>query len=277
MNIEPLSDFSKLCIHTITTKPWSIDEIADNFSREGIGAISVWRDSFEGKTPKRTGELLRNHGLEIVSYCRGGFFAHSDVAKRQSARDENKKTIDEAFDLGAPLIVLVCGAVSGQPLSESRKQIHDGIESILNYTEAAKVKLAIEPLHPMFADDRSAINTLGQANDMAEAINSPWVGVAVDVYHLWWDPDLEREIARCGKNDNLFAFHICDWKTPTETLLLDRGLMGEGCIPVPQIRSWVEEAGFAGYHEVEIFSKKYWAGDQSEYLKKIKEAYLKSS
>ena len=277
MNIEPLTDFTKLCIHTITTKPWSIMEIAENFSREKVPAISVWRDSFEGHTPKRTGDILRNHGLEIVSYCRGGFFTHMDATKRQSARDENKKTIDEASELGAPLLILVCGAVPGQPLTESRQQIQDGIESILNYAEASNVKLAIEPIHPMFADDRSAINTLKQANDLAEAIDSPLVGVAVDVYHLWWDPDLESEIARCGGKGNLFAFHICDWKTPTETLLLDRGLMGEGCIPVRQIRGWVEAGGFTGFHEVEIFSKNYWAGDQSEFLNKIKEAYLKSS
>jgi sugar phosphate isomerase/epimerase len=135
------------------------------------------------------------------------------------------------------------------------------------------VKLSIEPLHPMYADTRSAINTLGQANDMAEALNSPWVGVAVDVYHLWWDPDLEQEINRCGKHGNLLAFHICDWNVPTTDLLLDRGLMGEGCIRLPAIRGWVEETGFKGFYEVEIFSNKFWKEDQSEFLKKIIKAY----
>ena len=125
---------------------------------------------------------------------------------------------------------------------------------LLPEAKAAGVKLAIEPLHPMYADTRSAINTLAQANDMAEALNSPWVGVAVDVYHLWWDPALENEIERCGRNNNLLAFHICDWKSPTIDMLNDRGLMGEGCIPIRKIRSWVEEAGFNGFIEVEIFS-----------------------
>ena len=125
----------------------------------------------------------------------------------------------------------------------------------------------------MYADARSAINTLSQANAMAEALDSRWLGVVVDVYHLWWDPDLEREIHRCGEAGNLFAFHVCDWKTPTEDLLLDRGLMGEGCIDISKIRGWVERAGFSGFNEVEIFSERYWSGDQSEFLNKIVEAY----
>jgi sugar phosphate isomerase/epimerase len=127
----------------------------------------------------------------------------------------------------------------------------------------------------MYAGDRSAINTLKQANDLAELINSDWVGVAVDVYHLWWDDTLQSEIKRCAKNNHLFAFHVCDWNVPTIDFLNDRGLMGDGCINVPEIRGWVEEAGFSGYNEVEIFSDKYWATDQHEYLEKIKEAYLK--
>jgi sugar phosphate isomerase/epimerase len=126
----------------------------------------------------------------------------------------------------------------------------------------------------MYAGDRSAINTLKQANDMAELINSEWVGVAVDVYHLWWDETLQSEIKRCGENNHLFAFHVCDWNVPTIDFLNDRGLMGDGCINVPEIRGWVEETGFSGYNEVEIFSDKYWATDQFEYLEKIKKAYL---
>ena len=171
------------------------------------------------------------------------------------------------------MIVLVCGADPSQSLEESRKQIHDGIAAVISDASAAGVKLAIEPLHPMYADTRSAINTLTQANDMAEALHSPWVGVAVDVYHLWWDPQLEQEIKRCGQNKNLLAFHICDWKTPTTDLLFDRGLMGEGCIPVKEIRSWVEATGFNGFNEVEIFSNTFWKEDQSQFLKKIVKAY----
>lgn len=277
MSAKPLSDLSRCCIHTITTKPWPIEEAAQHFAKVGIGGITVWRDALSGRDIKQTGQFLRNLNLNVVSLCRGGFFPHVEAAGRQLAIDDNKRAVDEAFALGAPHVVLVCGAVPGQPLTESRKQIQDGIAAVLPHAEAAGVKLAIEPLHPMYADSRSAINTLSQANDMAEALNSPWVGVAIDVYHLWWDPMLEREIARCGKNGNLFAFHICDWKTPTTDFLNDRGLMGEGCINVRQIRGWVESTGFAGFNEVEIFSTRYWSEDQAVFLEKIKQGYIYNS
>lgn len=277
MSAKPITDLSRLCIHTITTKPWKIEEAAEKFASAGVRGITVWRDALEGRDVKTTGQRLREHGLEIVSLCRGGFFPSVDAAKRKAAIDDNRKAIDEAFALGAGMVVLVCGAEPRQPLHDSRAQIREGIEAVLPHAMDARVKLAIEPLHPMYADTRSAINTLGQANDMAEAIGSQWVGVAVDVYHLWWDPALEEEIARCGRNNNLFAFHICDWNVPTTDMLNDRGLMGEGCIPVKKIRGWVEDAGFDGFNEVEIFSNKFWSGDQSVFLDKIIHAYKEHS
>lgn len=273
MNQFPVADLSRLCLHTITTKPWSIEEAAINFTKSGVKGITVWRDALINRDIKETGNMLRGHGLEIVSLCRGGFFPSRDPGKRRVAIDENKKTIDEAATLGTDKIVLVCGADPSQSLEDSRKQIHDGIAAIIPEAMAAGVRLAIEPLHPMYADTRSAINTIAQANDMAEALKSPWVGVAVDVYHLWWDPALESEIKRCGRNNNLLAFHICDWKSPTTDMLNDRGIMGEGCIPVRKIRSWVEEAGFMGFIEVEIFSNEYWKMDQTEFLGRIVKAY----
>lgn len=277
MNIQPITDLSKLCIHTITTKPWDIETAAKNFSAAGVKGITVWRDALAGRNIKKTGDILRGYDLSIVSLCRGGFFPSIDKTKRQAAIDDNRKAIEEAYELGTKLIVLVCGADPSQPLTESRKQIQDGIEMLIPEAAAAGVQLAIEPLHPMYADTRSAINTLAQANDMTEAINSPWVGVAVDVYHLWWDQNLENEIKRCGKNNALLAFHICDWKSPTVDMLNDRGLMGEGCIPIQQIRSWVEATGFNGFNEVEIFSTEYWKQDQSVFLDKIIEAYKEHS
>ncbi|MEO6455178.1 MAG: sugar phosphate isomerase/epimerase family protein [Ginsengibacter sp.] len=273
MNTEEHTDLSRLCIHTITTKPWQIEEAAKNFAAAGVKGITVWRDALEGRNIKHTGDMLRENDLSVVSLCRGGFFPHKDTGKRLYAIDDNRRAIEEAAELGTSMLVLVCGADPFQSLEESRKQIRDGIAAIIPEASAAGVKVTIEPLHPMYADTRSAINTLAQANDMAEELNSPWVGIAVDVYHLWWDPSLEKEIKRCGKNGNLAAFHICDWKVPTTDMLLDRGLMGEGCIPVKQIRSWVEAAGFTGFNEVEIFSNAYWREDQSEFLKKIINAY----
>ena len=172
--------------------------------------------------------------------------------------------------------------VSGE--ASFRAKYHGETSKVLSVSTAYQAKasnawrlrrfqLAIEPLHPMYAGDRSAVNTLSQANAMAETLDSDWVGVAVDVYHLWWDPDLEKEIARCGAGGNLLAFHICDWKTPTNDLLLDRGLMGEGCIPLRKIREWVDATGFDGPLEVEIFSSTYWEQDQRDYLKRILAAY----
>jgi sugar phosphate isomerase/epimerase len=185
--------------------------------------------------------------------------------------------IGQAAAIGAPLVVLVCGADGGQSLEASREQIKEGIIKVLPAAKAAGVKLAIEPLHPMYAGDRSAINTLEQANNMAADINNDFVGVAVDVYHLWWDPNLQFEIKRCAGNRHLFAFHICDWKVPTNDFLLDRGLMGEGCINIKQVRGWVEDVGFTGFNEVEIFSSIYWAQNQDEYLQKVIHAYLHHS
>lgn len=270
---SPLPDLSRLCVHTITTKPWNLETAAAKFSAAGVKGITVWRDTLAGRDIKQTGQMLRDRGLSIVSLCRGGFFPAASAADRAKALDDNRRAIAEAQALGAPLIVLVCGAVPGQPLTESRRQIQDGIAALLPDCAAAGVKLAIEPLHPMYADSRSAVNTLGQANDMVEALGSPWVGVAADVYHLWWDPALEQEIARCGRLNALFAYHVCDWRTPTVDLLNDRGLMGEGCIPLRQIRAWVEAAGFKGFNEVEVFSTRLWAMDQDDYLKKIIQAY----
>ena len=277
MSASPLKDFSKLCVHTITTKPWKIEEAAMQFSGRGVGGITVWRDTLQGLDIQKTGRMLRDNNLEIVSLCRGGFFPHGDAAGRNLAIQDNMKAIDEAAALGAPHVVLVCGSVPGQPLTESRKQIRDGIYAVLDHAAAAGVKLAIEPLHPMYADNRSAVNTLAQANDIAEEIDSPLLGIAVDVYHLWWDPELEQQIIRCGKNNHLFAFHICDWKTPTMDFLNDRGLMGEGCIDIKKIRGWVENTGFNGFNEVEVFSNKYWSEDQVGFLEKIKNAYLNHS
>jgi sugar phosphate isomerase/epimerase len=277
MNPKELTDLSRLCIHSITLKPWNIEEAAKKFSAAGVKGITVWRDTLEGRNIKQTGKMLRDHDLTIVSLCRGGFFPAKDSGKRKLAIDDNKKAINEAAELGTSMIVLVCGAEPAQPLEESRKQIRDGIAAILPEATAAGVRLAIEPLHPMYADTRSAINTLAQANDLAEALNSPLVGVAIDVYHLWWDPMLEKEIKRSGANGNLMAFHICDWKVPTSDLLLDRALMGEGCIDVKQVRSWVEAAGFTGFNEVEIFSTAYWKENQAEFLKKIIVAYQEHS
>jgi len=269
-----IKDFSKLCVHTLTTKPWNIEQCVKNYSAAGIHGITVWRNVLENKNLAEVKTLLDDYEMTVVSVARGGFFPSVEKEKREAAIQDNLFAIEQAAAIGAPSIVLVCGADGSQSLEKSREQIAEGIIKLIPAAKSAGVKLSIEPLHPMYAGDRSAINTLKQANDMAEMINSEWVGIAVDVYHLWWDETLQSEIKRCATNNHLFAFHVCDWNVPTTDFLNDRGLMGDGCINVPEIRGWVEAAGFSGYNEVEIFSDKYWATNQNEYLEMIKEAYL---
>ena len=243
------------------------------YAAAGIRWISVWREALEGRKHAAVSRLLENEGLKVASLVRGGFFASVDAAKRRAAIQENQRALEEAAGINAPLLVLVCGADPAQPLEVSRDQIREGIEALLPMAGELGVKLGIEPLHPMYADTRSALNTLKQANDMVELIGSEQAGVVVDVYHLWWDPDLETEIRRCGESGRLFAFHICDWKLPTQDMLNDREIMGRGCIPVAGIREWVQQTGFQGPVEVEIFSNHHWSRNQDEYLGEIIEAY----
>ena len=259
-----------LSIHTITNKPWSIDECIRHYAAAGVEGITLWRYNFEGTTPQVVGRKINEAGLTCTGLARGGFFPARSAADRQLAIDDNLRAIDEAAGAGAPVLVLVCGAIPCMPMTESRQWITEGIAACVDHARAAGVKLAIEPLHPMYAADRSAIVTTGQANDVCDALGSvPEVGIALDVYHTWWDAALETEIARAGSAGRLFSFHICDWLPATADLLNDRGLMGEGCIDIPLIRSWVKRAGFHGPDEVEIFSHRWWAADQGEYLERI--------
>ena len=270
--MAPLTDYSRLAIHTITTKPLSLAESVQAYEAADVPGITVWRDHLEATGLAESAKILQDSSLEIVSLCRGGFFPVFEAADRQAAIDDNRRAIEQASAIGAPLIVLVCGAVPGMPLSEARKQIQEGLEAILPEAKAAGVRLAIEPLHPMYADTRSAINSLETALKFVDSLDSDSVGVVVDVYHLWWDSKLEASIELAG--ESIFSFHINDWRSPTRDIVNDRALMGDGCIDIPKIRGWVEEAGFNGPIEVEIFSDEYWASDQLKYIQQIKEAYL---
>jgi len=267
---------NRLCIHTVTTKPLGLEQCLAAFPKRGVSGITIWRQSLEGHDLATVKRQTNDAGLEVVSLCRGGFFPATTNAGRQAAIDDNLTAIEQAHSIGAPLIVLVCGAVPGQSLAESRKQITNGIAAVLPAAENAGVKLAIEPLHPMYADDRSAVNTMRQAHEICDTLGSPSsLGIAIDVYHVWWDPELKTQIELAGRTGRLHAFHICDWKTPTTDLLNDRGLMGEGCINIREISDWVDATGFAGYREVEIFSNKWWATDQNKFLDEISTSYAK--
>ena len=204
-------------------------------------------------------------------------FPASSAQGRQQALDDNRRAVDEAKTLEAPCLVLVVGglpgALTGRPESKdiaaARRDVHDGIAATLAYARSVGMPLAIEPLHPMYAADRACVNTLEQALDLCDALDpsaSGALGVAVDLYHVWWDPKLEAQIARAGKA-RLLAFHVCDWLVPTRDLLTDRGMMGDGIIDIPRVRGWVEAGGFDGYSEVEIFSaENWWKRDGDEVL-----------
>jgi sugar phosphate isomerase/epimerase len=271
--VLPPPDPARLGVHTITTRPWSLAQALGPYAAAGVKHVTVWKDALAGWTPQRARAAIRDAGLATAAYCRGGFFPARDEAGRRAAIDDNLRLIDEAADLGAPLLVLVCGAVPGLPLPEARRQITGGIAALLPHASASGVKLGIEPLHPMYADDRSAINTVAQALAICDELRSSWVGVVVDVYHVWWDLDLDAQIARAGRDNRLFAFHACDWRTPTTDLLQDRGLPGEGCIPVRRIRAGMDRAGFAGPIEIEVFSRRHWERDQHELLRDLVTAY----
>ncbi len=261
------ADHRWLSINTATVRQqqgrdWPLVDILDACAARGIRAVSPWRDQVAAAGLQATARTLRAHGLELSGYCRGGMFTDGNAA------DENLRALDEACELGAPCVVLVVGGLPGalagraahKDIAAARATVTEGIARLLDAARERRMPLAIEPLHPMYAADRACINTLAQALDVCDALDPQHtgaLGVAVDVYHVWWDPQLEAQIARAGRN-RLLAFHVCDWLVPTRELLTDRGMMGDGVIDIPRIRGWVEAQGFAGYSEVEIFSTRDW-------------------
>jgi sugar phosphate isomerase/epimerase len=257
-------------LHTITNRPWSVETCISHYAKHGLGGITIWRQNLEGRDPVLVGRQAQEAGLKVVSLCRGGFFPAAHVRERQLAIEDNLRTIDQAAALGTDLIVLVCGAIPGQDLNTSRQQITEGIAAVLPHAQACGVRLGIEPLHPMYADQRSAVNTIAQSLEIIEELDYPsHLGITTDVYHVWWDPSLEASIQKAGELGKLFSYHWCDWKVPTVDMLNDRGIPGEGCIPLTNIRAMMTRSGFQGFDEVEIFSNEYWAMDQEVFLQKI--------
>jgi len=252
-------------------------EILDDCARHGVRAVAPWRDQVAAAGLKATSRVIRAHGLALSGYARGGMFPAGDQAGLKIALDDNRRAVDEACELRAACLVLVVGALPGalegramhKNIALSRRQVFDGIAKLLEYARAQKMPLAIEPLHPMYAADRACVNTLEQALDICDALDpqrSGALGVAVDMYHVWWDPKLKAQIERAGR-ERLLAFHVCDWLTPTTDLLNDRGMMGDGVIDIRQSRGWVEDNGYAGYSEVEIFSHRWWRLSGEETLR----------
>jgi sugar phosphate isomerase/epimerase len=263
------SDHRALSINTATVrKQGDLVAITEACARAEIRAISPWRDQVATVGLNRAVAAVKDAGLELSGYCRGGMFP-ADAARLQEAADDNRRAVDEAVALGAPCLVLVVGglpqysrpgSLPSKDIDAARTMVEDGIATLLEYSRQAGLSLAIEPLHPMYAADRACVNTMRHALDICDRVDperTGMLGLAVDVYHVWWDPELKEQIHRTGK-DRLLAYHVCDWLVPTADLLLDRGMMGDGVIDLRGIREAVEAVGYAGYSEVEIFSENNW-------------------
>lgn len=242
-----------------TRQVWGFADAVDGCLRAGITAISPWRDQIAAIGLAEAARIVRDNKIQVTGVCRGGMFPAETAAGRQANIDDNLRAIDEAAALNADCLVLVVGGLPGssKDIVGARQMVTDGIAAMLPHAKASGVRIAIEPLHPMYAADRACVNTIDQALDICEILGET-VGVAIDVYHVWWDPYLPRAIARAGRMKRIFAHHICDWLVPTKDMLLDRGMMGDGVIDLPGIRSMIEAAGFSGPQEVEIFSQDNW-------------------
>lgn len=270
-------DLAALSINTATVRrQWALDRIIDECAQRRITAISPWRDQVAAVGLTQIARQLRDTGVTLSGYCRGGFFPAADAAGREAALDDNRRAIDEARTLDAPCLVLVVGALPGaldgaphyKDISRARNEVRDGIAAALEYAREVGMPLAIEPLHPMQAAERACINTLEHALDLCDELDpgrTGALGVAVDVYHVWWDPKLQAQIERAGAS-RLLAYHVCDWLTPTRDLLNDRGMMGDGVVELKKIRGWMEQAGYRGASEVEIFSERWWGLPGQEVL-----------
>ena len=238
-------------------------QLCEALARAGVGGIAPWRQPVQAIGVKAAARAIQAAGLTVTGYCRGGLFSNAGSAGFKAALDDNRRALDEAAALEAQCLVMVAGSLppGSRDLAGARAMAAEGFAELLPHARAVGVPMAIEPLHPMYAADRCTMSTLAQALDLCKVLDPDargGVGVAVDVYHVWWDPDLAAQVARAGRNRRILAFHICDWLVPTTDLLLDRGMMGDGIIDIPAIRAQVEATGFTGLCEVEIFSAANW-------------------
>ncbi|HEY8812168.1 MAG TPA: sugar phosphate isomerase/epimerase family protein [Candidatus Dormibacteraeota bacterium] len=268
----PLRDLSRISLNQITTNRWTLAEAVDGCARNGIGWIGLWRDKVADCGLDKSARLVRDAGLRVSSLCRGGFFPARGTDALRARREDNRRAVDEAAALDTAVLVLVCGPPLDRDLDGARDQVAEGIADLVPYAAAAGVRLAIEPLHPMFAGDRSVIVTLAQATTLAERFPTDRVGVVVDAYHVWWDPDLRGQVSRAA--GRIAGYHVSDWLVPPPDMLLGRGMMGDGLIDLRALRGAVEAAGYEGPIEVEIFNRSIWDAPGDEVLALIKERSL---
>ena len=265
-------ELSRLSLNQKTTNGWSVREAAEGCVRAGIPWIGLWRDKVSETGLSESARLMRDAGLRVSSLCRGGMFPAATAAERRARMDDNRRAVEEAATLGTDVLVLVCGPAPDRDLDAARSMVEEGVGGLAPHAAEVGVKLAIEPFHPVLMQERSVIVTLAQALDIAAQFESDRVGVVVDVYHVFWDPDLYQQIARAS--GLIFGFHANDWLHPKPDLLLSRTMMGDGPIEIRRIREAVDAAGYTGPIEVEIFNQALWDSPGDEVLERMKERYL---
>ncbi|MET8727925.1 sugar phosphate isomerase/epimerase family protein [Streptomyces parvus] len=270
-------DLARLSINQETIKQWSLPELAEGCVKAGIDKVGLWRAPVQAYGVERTAGLLADAGIGVTSLCRGGFFTALDPAERARALDDNRAAIDEAAALSTDTLVLVSGGLppGSRDLHGARERVAEALAELAPYAATRGVRLAIEPLHPMYASDRCVVSTLAQALDLAERFPAEQVGVVVDTYHLWWDDRAPEQIARAGAGGRIHSFQLADWITPLPAgVLLGRGQLGDGSVDFRAFRRDVEAAGFDGPIEVEIFNEALWARDGAEVLAEVAERYV---
>jgi sugar phosphate isomerase/epimerase len=267
-----METISRLSINQYTLKSWTIRELIEGCAAEQIPFVALWRDKIAETGLGETLKLLDDTGIKVSSLCRGGFFPAKTVDQQTENLEENYRAVDEAAAVGADVLVLVCGGIVDHDLDWSRNMVTEGIARLLPHATQAGVKLGIEPLHPMFAADRSVIVTLSQANTIVESFKSPSVGVVIDVYHVWWDPAVYAEIERGA--GHILGFHVNDWLVPTPDILNGRGMMGDGVIEIRRLREAVNRTGYTGPIEVEIFNQQLWQAPGDKLLRLVKDRFL---
>ncbi|MBF6348206.1 MULTISPECIES: sugar phosphate isomerase/epimerase family protein [Nocardia] len=269
---DPADPYRSLSLNTVTTKRWTLAEAADGAARAGLGAIGLWRDRVDEIGAASAAKIVADAGLRVSSLCRGGFLTGPGEA--QAALDDNRRAIDDAATLGTRELVMVVGGMPDRDLAAARALVDERLALLVPYAAERGVRLALEPLHPMFCADRAVVSTLGQALTMAEPYPADTVGVVVDTFHIWWDPALAEHIAQAGAAGRISSYQVCDWLNPmTPDPLLSRGMMGDGVIDFAAIGGWVRAAGYRGDVEVEIFNADIWAGDGREVLETMKQRY----
>ncbi|MEU0943899.1 sugar phosphate isomerase/epimerase family protein [Streptomyces canus] len=272
-----MTDLSRFSINQMTVKQLSLPELVDACRELGVGNLGLWREPVQSYGVEQTAKLVRDAGLTVTTLCRGGFFTGIDPDERAAALDDNRRAVDEAATLGTDTLVLVSGGLpaGSKDLHGARERIADALAVLGPYAEECGVKLAIEPLHPMYASDRCVVSTLTQALDLAERFPARQVGVTVDTYHIWWDDNAPAQIARAGAGGRIHTFQLADWTTPLpEGVLNGRGQIGDGAIDMREWQRYVEVAGYTGAIEVELFNDALWARDGREVLAETAERFV---